>query len=89
MGLGISHATDCESVVLAVVVRRVDTGSIHAQKVSVLSRIRSTRPVAAVGAEIVGSTSVVEAAKQEARSVCDLAYSRSIFLRGSWVATSI
>ena len=71
-----------ETDVLAAGVRRVDTGSIHDQTVSALSRIRSTRPVEAVGAEIVGSTSVVVAAKEETRSISDLAYSWRVFLSG-------
>ena len=61
------HAANCETVVLVVVVRRVDAGSIHVQVVPVLSTIRGTRPVVAVGASIVGAASVVVATEEEPR----------------------
>ena len=63
----LKDTADGESVVLAVDVARVDVRSIEVQIASVLSRVRGTRPVAAVGAEKVGAAGAVVAAEKETR----------------------
>lgn len=61
----LQYTAYCKTVVLVVVVRGVDARGIQVQVVRVLRIVRGTRPVVAVGAEIVGAASVVVATKEE------------------------